>query len=182
MTFAPMAMRAALVATVSILLGCATSDVRMATRCNQDVDFKRYSSFAWVGAPDAQRYSTFISAASLEKLEAAIVEELQRKGYTLADRADADMLVSYRVDTRDRPDYRTYPTEGLGCWGRREPYADEPGRTYTEGTLVIELVDRVTNAIVWEGWLTREITGEDRSDPGSMAYRSVATLLADFPP
>ncbi|MEE9254535.1 MAG: DUF4136 domain-containing protein [Pseudomonadales bacterium] len=162
--------------------GCATSDVRIGTRSDPDVDFKSYGSFAWVGAPQAQRWRTFISSASLEKLEAAIVEELQRKGYVLADRADADFLVSYRVDTEERPDFRTYPTEELGYWGRKEPYQDESRRTYVEGTLVIEIVDPLTMAILWEGWFTREITGEDRSDPGGTAYRAAGALLQKFPP
>ena len=173
--------RPTIVAFIVASFGCATSDVRIETRRDPGVDFNGFSSFAWVGAPDAQRWSTFISGASLEKLEAAIVEELQRKGYVLAERGAADFLVSYRVDTTERPDLRTYPTEGLGYWGRREPDGDPPPRTYTEGTLVIEMVDPHTTAIVWEGWFTREITGEDRSDPGSTAYQAAGALLRTFP-
>ena len=174
--------RLAAIAVAVASFGCATSDVRIETRSAPDADFERYRSFAWVGAPDAQGWSTFISDASLEKLEAAIVEELQRKGYVLAGRSDADLLVSYRVDTEERRDPRTYPTEGLGFWGRREPYEDEYPRTYTEGTLVIEMVDPFTTSILWEGWLIREITGEDRSDPGRTAYQAAGAVLAKFPP
>jgi hypothetical protein len=177
--------RLALRSLVAVLVlqsfGCATSDVRVGSRCDPEVDFKSYSSFAWVGAPDEQRFSTFISEESLEKLEAAIVEELQRKGFVLADRTSADFLVSYRVETREKPDLRTYPTDSLGCWGRREPSEEAP-RTLTEGTLVIEMVDPMTTGILWEGWFTKEITGEDRGDPGRTAYRSAGVLLQGFPP
>jgi hypothetical protein len=79
-------------------------------------------------------------------------------------------------------------------WGGSRPYPygyrygwDRPGRVdvhyYTEGTLVIDIIDRVRNEMIWQGLGTgilRKHTDEAKKQEAVQEY--VRQILDQFPP
>ena len=88
-------------------------------------------------------------------VEADHDRQMAARGYQLVGNDGADLLVAYRVDTREREmedsfsDYAQY---------RRAGGTEDPGTAwvqgYEEGTLVIEVSDARARELVWFGSAT----------------------------
>jgi len=173
----------------ALLTGCAT----MKTGSHQDeaVSFSNYQTFAWIaddplilGAGD----DLPISPLSQKKIVQAIEDELSNKGFKYSANPDiADFVVSYTVGTRDKIDATSYPSDYRGAWGwhfyGRYYYQTEVvHRSYTVGTLGIDIFDGDTKQPIWHGWATKTISTSDRENPSPSIEKAVAAIIERFPP
>ena len=76
------------------------------------------------------------------------------------------LLVDFVVSAEDRIDVRTTPTHSVhrSHWNRgfsTWPTYNTTVRQYTEGTLIIDLIDPATNTLVAEGAAQNRITNSD---------------------
>ena len=81
----------------------------------------------------------------------------------------------------------SYPTTYQGAWGwrlyGRYYYQTEvEHRTYTEGTLGIDIFDGKSNEPVWHGWASKSVTSADRNDPSPAIQKAVTAIIKRFPP
>jgi hypothetical protein len=172
-----------------VLSGCAT--IRTGSHQDESAAFSDYSTFAWIADNPlilgAERKPP-ISPLTQKKIVQAIKSELSRKGFTYtADADQADFVVSYTVGTREKIDETSYPVAYRGPWGwhmyGRYYYRTEVvHRTYTEGTLGIDIFDGKTKQPVWHGWASKTVTGADREDPSPAIRKAVAAIIKRFPP
>ncbi len=136
---------------VVLALGSITacSSMSVDSRRNEQADFQKYKTYAWAptetSAPDG--------GASARKglfdqtIKQAADHELAMKGLKKTDPDQADLLVSYWGTTRDRMVFRSVPApHGLSA-----PTIDTGAEGYREGTLAVDLIDRASGEIVWEG-------------------------------
>lgn len=172
----------------TLLFGCAS--INTGSHQDESVSLAGYRSFAWIsddplitGAQDA----VTISPLTKKKIVDSIAQTLKNKGYTSAEtRGEADFIVSYTVGTRDKIDSSSYPSGYSGAWGwhlhgRYYYEAEVRHRSYTEGTLGIDIFDGQTNQPVWHGWASKTISSSDRKDPSPAITRAVEGVLALFP-
>ncbi len=119
-----------------------------------------------------------------ERISSAITQTLEAKGYRQSPAATADLLVHFRVGVRS--DQRNL--SGL-LWRRTpaSPSGGGPALTLTragtvemtEGTLVIELVDRETGALIYRAEAHDDnVTPWDASEV--MVTSAVRALLRDI--
>jgi hypothetical protein len=171
-----------------LLSGCAT--IKTGSHQDESAAFSDYSTFAWIadnplilGAGE----QSAISPLSQKKIVQAIENELSRKGFTYTVDPDrADFVVSYTVGTREKIDETSYPVAYHGTWGwhmyGRYYYQTEVvHRTYTEGTLGIDVFDGKTKQPVWHGWASKSVTSADREDPSPVIQKAVAAIIKRFP-
>lgn len=175
--------RALWLATLAGAAACAT--VQVSTDYDRNVDFSRFHSFHLVGGhlmhegiPDEN--NTLVK----DRIAAALRATLQSKGLQEAA-SDADLEVGYFAGARTRTEIESMPSYGPGFgpfWygGWWDPaYNDWWTRTYSEGTLVIDLVDAHTKHLVWRAYARAEIqvpvSEEKIRDAVNQAFRS-------FPP
>ncbi len=183
-------------AALSILLilgislsGCAT--LRSGSHYDQSATYDHYRTFSWiadqpliVGTGDGPP----ISPLSQKKIVTAIEAELTRKGFVYTpNRESADFALSYTVGTRERIESTSYPSAYQGPWGwhlyGRYYYDTEVvHRTYTEGTLGVDVFDGRTKQPVWHGWASKTISTSDRKDPAPSIEKAVTAIFKDFPP
>lgn len=179
----------AVMSLTMLLTGCAT--IKTGSHRDESATFSQYQTFAWIadnplifGA--GERPS--ISPLSQKKIVDAIRYELSDKGFTyLTNPRQADFIVSYTVGTREKIDARSYPDTYRGTWswhmyGRYYYTTEVVHRTYTEGTLGIDVFDGNTKQPVWPGWATKTISTSDREDPSPSIQKAVAGIIARFPP
>lgn len=173
----------------TFLTGCAT--VRSGAHHDSSVSFDNYQSFAWIAdnpmiLGDGKQQP--ISALAKKKITQSIKNELVTKGFVyLEDRDQADFIVAFTVGTRDRIVATSYPMAYRGAWGwhlyGHYYYRTEvEHRTYTEGTLGVDIFDGKTNEPVWHGWASKSVTSADRDDPSPAIKKSVAAIIKRFPP
>jgi len=173
----------------ALLAGCAT--VKSGAHHDALASFDSYESFAWIGDKplilgDGAQPS--ISPLAEKKIVEAIKNELVKKGFTYSENPDqADFVVAYTVGTREKIEATSYPTAYRGVWGwhlyGRYYYQTEVvHRTYTEGTLGIDIFDGKTRQPVWHGWASKTVTSADRNDPSPAIQDAVAAIIKRFPP
>jgi Domain of unknown function (DUF4136) len=128
------------------------------------------------------------------RVQRSVEEVLGEKGFRQTDPGRADFLVEYRVGVRDRREMVTQaigppPGSVYGPYGRWGPgwawgYYGPPAVTtreirYTEGALMIELVQRSTGKLAFRTTGTDSITREDGSDQAVLDV--VRRILRDLP-
>lgn len=170
-----------------LLTGCTT--IRTGAHKDESVSFSQYKTFAWIADDpliQGAGQQTRISPLSRKKIVQAIKQELNAKGFTHLPNADqADFVVSYTVGTRERIDVTSYPHAYRGDWGwhlyGRDYYRTEVvHRSYTEGTLGIDIFDGATKQPVWHGWASKTISSADRENPSPSIQKAVAAIMERF--
>ena len=75
--------------------------------------------------------------------------------------------------------YSPYSPWGYGYWpGFNYGYTEV--RSYTKGTLVLDIVDARTHKLVWMGVLEKEV--QSANPAGQQIEKSITKLLKNFPP
>jgi hypothetical protein len=119
-----------------------------------------------------------------------VTRQLQLQGYRVAHASVADMLVGYHISLDKKLSVSTVNNHygyGYRRWGGwSTPYYATPRtvvREYEMGTLIIDLVDRRQNELVWRGSgesrLSKQPTPEKTDERVTVVVRSI---LAKFPP
>ena len=141
-------------------------------------DFSRLASWAWardagIRIP-AVRNAPFVE----ERLRAAIASELAARGYVEVPAANADMLVSYallltRADVTSFSDFLRYKSQG-----GKDKIMTSYTAGFSEGSLAIDVYDRVTAELIWRG-TARHVYDPDGK--GDRIAPAVAEILGTFP-
>ena len=142
---------------------------------DSSVDFSRFQTRSWLQQPGgtqpplAQR-----NPLAHKRVVSAVEQELAAKGLERLDEGAPSLLLSYHVGLKERVDVDTYGYRGR--WGRR----DVQVHTYTEGTLVLDMIEAEKKELVWRGWVTALV------QPGGVSeekiHKSIRKLLKKFPP
>lgn len=129
----------------------------------------RGATFAWaplalvghgVADPDVA------NEIAADRLRVATEAALASRGYRqVIDPRQADLLVSYTIIMLPEHDARLRANGGscMGplCAGADSYRVDE--RNYTQGTLVLDLVERETGRLAWRATSKKRVTGDDVS-------------------
>lgn len=186
---------ALLLCLLAWLGGCTT--LRVAVDSSPNVDLTKYRTFRFTDS-DSQTSKNPLYKSSLidQSIHATIASELIRRGVSEVD-TNADMLVAYHTYTEKKRssvnDYypmmyggwywRYYPWGGAyGPYGPFAPFPYAGTRrtyTYTEGTLIIDIVDAATNQTVWRGSTAGAINNP--SQLSRQAEQAVRTIFKEFP-
>jgi hypothetical protein len=138
--------------------GCSTQlGMQIQAGHRPGTDFAHFATYAWKTAgAGAPQWPAKNDRAALDwQLRGLIDQQMARQGYRLVGNDGADLLVGYRIDTRQTTiedtfgDYARYRAEG----GTESP-GEAWVQGYEEGTLVIEASDAKARQLVWYGSAT----------------------------
>lgn len=168
------AVRWILVALMSAAaVGCAPMTV--SSHIERGIDFTQYATYDWdhpdtlpVGDPRLDNNAFF-----RDYLEGAVEKRLAARGFERVNGGEPDLLIHYHATVAQKLDVREADRPYGYC------YDDSCAARvfeFEQGTLVIDLVDRRTNKLVWRGWAQDSMTGviddqdrlEERVDEGVM--------------
>jgi hypothetical protein len=138
------------------LTGCAT--MKGSSHVERGAEFTRYRTWAWVTAEAQPTGDPRLDNNSFfqDRLRAAVDHEMTRKGYVRSSLAGPpDLLVHYHVTFSKT--YEVAGGEGLSgsCSTNCEPEA----YAYEQGTMVVDVVDSLTEKTVWRGWVWDNMEG-----------------------
>lgn len=182
--------------SLAILSGCATATVGKVD-WDREVDFSVYKSYAWISDDPlivAEGTTEVVSPLTKRRVTVAVERELTAKAYDRITNPDeAEFVLSFTIGTRDKIRIDSYPDPYLRyAWRWYDPHWPHWSwyyegrrtitRTYTEGTLAIDIFDGTSNIPVWHGWATRNVRGSDIKNPEAAINEAVAAILANFPP
>jgi len=179
---------AALAAVVALsLLASGCSRLAVNTEVDPRADFTSYASFEFLPQGGLARPAEDVPRrlrATLDPLYHAYVQEgvtrnLTAKGLALApSREEADLLIGYRTVIGDRTEVIP-PIYGYGWRGHVRPLYPARVHRYKEGTLVIDIIDRRGEYLVWRGV---GVGAMRDMRPGEDLIAAVGEILEQFPP
>ena len=108
-----------------------------------------------------------------KKIEDSIRSQLVAKGMSEVQNRP-DLVVNFRFGAADKRQVASFPA---GRWGRRRRLESI---RFTEGTLVVNLMDTDGRELVWRG-----IYRDDEANPGKISNKlpdDIKKLFSDFPP
>jgi hypothetical protein len=178
----------ATVAAGLVLSGCAThGDVR--SQMAQNANLAAYRTYAFMPKPgtDKDGYKTLTT----QSLERAVGREMIARGYVPAGPdTQPDLLINFNIKEKDKVEGDIGPG---GVWGygggRRYGYGYGWGlddyyngvTTVTEGSLMVDLIDRARNEAVWSGTAVGQLTKKVLDNPGPHIDQAVADIFARYP-
>jgi uncharacterized protein DUF4136 len=174
---------------MGLLLAAGCAGQQVSTDYSPTISFSQYRSFALVNSPDSGTQRLID-----QRVRDAVQAQLAAKGLTQADRADADLYVGYGIVDKTHTNVYTY-RDGWGWgggwgwrywrWGVAWPMTvHREIDTYTDGTVVVHLVDAQTKKVVWEGEVA-DVLRLPVSNPSRATKDidgAVARLFTKYPP
>ena len=167
-------------------VGCAGQ--RVSTDFNPSAGFSGYHTFAIVSRPDSASHQLLD-----DRVRSALEAQLPAKGLTETDRESADLYVGYGVVDRTHKEVYTTGTGWRwgGGWGWRSyrwgaPWPVDLRRsveTYTDGTVVVSLVDAKSKRVVWQGEAADVLSlpVNDPTEATKSIDEAVSKILAKYP-
>ena len=170
----------ALLGTALAFSACATVQVK--TDHDPAVDFSRYHSFQVEGGR-VMRGALGDTGNTLvaDRISRALVQTLAAHGLTPAH-GDADLAVRFIAGVQMLQEIQRVPTPGYGAnysWPAYPAYGDIWVNDFERETLIIDLVDRASNRVVWHAVAVAD--NQNFSNPDLVA-KAVAKALASYPP
>ena len=148
-----MPVRSLLVSLLILLLAACASGPTIISNANPGTEFSQFETYNFMQPLGTDRAGGVRTPLS-SRLVSSVNRELISRGMSLSE--EPDLLVDFMVVTEERIDVRTTPTHsvhrthwnrGFSTW----PTYNTTVRQYTEGTLIIDLIDPASNTLVGEG-------------------------------
>jgi hypothetical protein len=165
-------------------VGCSQYDI------NYDYDvegnFAAYRNYAWIpktiheGSTSA---STAVQSNTLldSRIRSAVDTNMAAKGFTVDD-VNPDILVVYHTGMQNKVDVTDYGYTYAGSyWGWAGSNVDV--YSYTEGTLIVDLVDAKTKKLAWRGSATGVVEpGRSPEKITENINNVVSQIFDNYPP
>lgn len=171
-----------------LMFGCAGS--RVYFDYDPQIDFQAYKTFDWVreserSPRDADVRNPGSNPFIMKRLMAEVESELSQKGYQRQTEGRPDLLLNFQTKFRRKEDVYIYSSPGYVHWRRgRRVIVDRRNYVavdrYQEGTLVLDIIDRASKQLIWQGWAT-DIIGSRRVTEEQLRV-AVVKMLENFPP
>jgi hypothetical protein len=171
-----------------LALGCATDHGRF--DFDPAASFAAYRTFAFaapeLGEGDRAAPSEDVARSPLtdERVRAALERALVAKGLSVAPIETANLLVAFDVSSRRATRTEVYPDGIAVRWPRRwwiEHWQRVYTEIYTEGLLVVDLIDAKTRRLAWRGW-TADPLPRSGAYPERVIDHAVDQVLRNYPP
>jgi hypothetical protein len=174
-----MSRRIAAVAVAFGLLACASTQVNYDH--DPSYDFGSLRSWDWMAEPGQVQGAAGVRSPLVEqRIREAIGRNLDAKGYPRVEGGDSDFRVAFHGGADQKLDVRTtYDTYGYR-W--RVSVERTEVRQYTEGTLIIDIVDGDQNELVWRGIGVVEVHAGSPEEITEQVNQVVTDVLKVFPP
>ncbi len=152
-----------------LVLSACASKPNIHTDYNPDYDFSQIKTY-YLSIDHNKDYRSQQGVSLVDqRIEKAIRENLNARGYTEVAKEQADTLVSYHVTTKDRVRVRNYNNNvgysrygygygyGYGHYGSVGYGTQTEVQNYQEGILLIDMVDPTMKKVVWRGQGSKKI-------------------------
>jgi Domain of unknown function (DUF4136) len=176
--------------------GCAHTNAHTNARTDFDpsADFARYHTYYWAGGKEASGRSSLENSLIDKRIKDIIGTQLWARGFgEVAENAKPDLVVLYWIGAKDKTSVEGTPASTLSAkavWNHYDPYwGGRWGRTYdevvlrnyTEGTLIVDLIDTASKALAWRAYLVQTLD-EDPQKTARRAEANAMTAFAQYPP
>jgi hypothetical protein len=158
---------------------------------DRDAVFSQYDTFDWIVPPvrasedelGSNPEGPFARNSLLDKrMRAAVTSNLRARGFQYVEDGSSNFRLNYHVMFSDKlagsgSDF------GYSRHYRRGSFSSGFNwsvRQYKEGTIIIDIIDRAKDQLVWRGWMVSR--NRDGNYNETEINRAVNKILMKFPP
>lgn len=162
-----------------IMTSC--SSVQIAYDYDKQVDFTKFKTYTFT----EESKNMPIGQLNLERMLSAVETELAAKGFSQSE--NPDVLIDMHMTAKKRTEATAYNTGGYGYgrygYGGGFSTTQVSYDEYTDGTLLINMVDKSTEKIVWQGRGTKTLDeNASAAKRESNINYSVKQIFTKYPP
>lgn len=183
-----------LIAGVILMTGCASkSEIDVSTDYSM-ANFDQFSSYQWLPEDQSKGHKPDNNLIT-DRITDSINKNLSSKGYHQTD-AKPDVLVDFNVTTAAKVNIdnnQTYEGYAPGfTWSRGYGAQATQSKVgvmetsiveYTEGSLMIDIIDPNNMQIIWRGIGTNKLPEQyDRDLASKLINKAVTATLENYPP
>jgi len=179
-----------------LVLGLSSCAIQVYSDYDKGAVFTNYKTFAWINRPDSIDDIYYNNQLVDGNIKRYVSQELIQRGYK-PDTMNPDILLEYNavirhgVQNLTTPVYANpypyygyapfgYPYYGYGYYANPVVVGYNTQQVpYTEGTLVIEVIDRKTNQLVWKGWSVGTLNNEE--DLEQQLPKDIRKIFTKYP-
>lgn len=184
-------------AALGALVACGSSLPKPVVDFDPAHDFSEETKIGFYALSGKQTGENPLEMTEFQKkrIDDALARNLRNKGYTIVDNAaDADLLISWHLNTSEKTDVRTYNSPGVGMsagYSRYNRYAmyscyncmnntEVKVDNYTQGTFIVDMIDPDRKQSVWRSVTQSKLKGQVSNEEELNAAADL--VLAGFPP
>jgi hypothetical protein len=152
---------------------------------DKSVDFSKYKSYTWQepGIQSRPFLYTTVAGSIRNELEGKGLARMEKDGdLTVIARGGLGFGLSGSDVTADSCQNCKKPLADPMEWTGKTAPPGASGAPLPEGTLELELVDRATNKVVWNGTVTQKFDPEKQKQALERAANAIKKLLMEYPP
>lgn len=177
--------------TTALLTAVALSACGSGVSVKSDYDpsavqaMNAYKTYSWAPSKRTQD----VTSLNAQRIQAAVDAALSAKGLQKAAAGTGDFLVAYIVSTSQQTDYSTtsdYYGYGWGRWygaGGGMSTSRTTAYNWTQGTLVLDIVDGKSNEMVYRATAEAEVNQDlSPAERQTRVNEAVVRMLEKFPP
>ncbi len=173
-----------LIVLSTLLLASCASTPTVHTDADPSANFSGYRTYTWLNKPDKQGVPPLAAQRIVEYVNA----QLNAKGWR--ETPEGDVAVVAHVATQQQQSLDTmYSGPMYGGWGWGPGWYGGMGmgsattrvRTYTVGTLVVDLFDTRTKQAIWRGTASDTVP-DDPAKGDALLRAGIAEMFEAFPP
>lgn len=181
-------MKTLLIAFINTLLVSSCSGVKVASVYNPNIDFENYNTFCWIDGCELnyQGPNYGFSLERMASLQKIIKGELKTKGLVNNENTP-DLLVGFHVILEEKesvllsnPEMTDPYERQISYWDEYDEYYNKKIYRFLKGSLVIDIIDSKTGAVIWQSTAQRYMELDETVDKSRM-IKGVKKALKDYP-
>ncbi len=179
-------LRSFLIVCVALVLN-ACAGIPVSTDYDPNWQLPASPAYAWMPHPMNKVDPMVDNDLVAARVYRAVDEQLAARGFSVASsEKDVNLLVTYHIGEEEKLDVNTFHSHYgyYPCWRCWGPGFDSEVwvSQYTQGKLVIDMVDAKTKQLVWRGIASRRVPSFDSPQQRDQFIRdSVAAIFKKFP-
>jgi hypothetical protein len=164
-------MKSSMIGWLAAILLAAGCGATVKTSTAPNANLAQYHTFAFYTSPYKKGQPETIAD---QEIRSTLRQDLEQKGLTPATSGRPDVLVAYHTVKQQK---LNVDDVGYGFWG----WGGMPDvTTYTQGTLVVDLIDPTTMQTVWRGTATQVLNHPNNPDAQKLS-NAITKLMSQYP-
>jgi hypothetical protein len=168
-----------------VLSGCTTPGLEANTDFDSEFNFSSVQKIAIQPVTRMNSAAILISDMAVNRMNRVFTDELISKGFEIVtDNADADMYLTRHLVTQEKTDVRSYNSSSYyNCWRCGPTVSDVSVRQFTQGTVIVDMVDPARGQSVWRSMVQSQLKSKsDAEADDALRHEAGRALFAEFPP
>ncbi len=174
--------KTALLLFFTYILAACSSSPSVSIDYNPQYDFSNIKSYYQLPREEAGINTVDVGDLADQRFRRATESEMNLRNVELTQPKQADIWLTYHVVTKDKTRITSYDN----YYGYSRPYGYSGGtsvdvRQYTEGTLIVDLIDPATKKTVWRGVVSAVVKERTTEEREKLTHGYVAAIVNEIP-